>query len=142
MPKLRVFRSYADAFESVARNAHWLLFIALPLLALHAYLVMLVNPLIRVAFVNSYLKPADALSQGGYHIRLVHGMGIEPGPGYSFPAALTVAVLVLEAIALIAFVALAQRRLLGQTSNAANGFYWFSRLLAVTGLVVMARQSG
>lgn len=137
MPRLRLFRAYADALGAVVRNAHWLLLIAFPLFVLHAYVVMLTNPLIRVAFVNSFLKPADALASGGYEIRFLGGNWIEPGPGYSFPPGLTVVVLVLEAIALIAFVASAQRRLLGETRNPGLQFSWLSRLLASAGLVVV-----
>lgn len=117
MQALSVKRIYAEAIQAIARDFLWLLLAALPLLFLHAYVVLLTNPLMRVAFVNSYLKPANALARGGYEIQMLEGFQIVPGPGYSFPVILSALVIVAEFLVFTLFAMIAICRFLKVSSG-------------------------
>jgi hypothetical protein len=112
MPHLSPLRTCLDALRLITCHARPLLLGALPLLALHSYLILVTTPLMRVAFVNSFLKPDDALQRGGYEVRMLAPNLIVPGPGYDFPKGLTQLVYGAEVIALTVFLFWACRRLL------------------------------
>jgi hypothetical protein len=110
MRRLPILRTYGAAWIAVARNAHWLLLCALPFLISQGYVMLLTEPFMRVAFVNSFLKPIAGPSQHGFDVEFGGPKYIIPGPGYDFSTATTLAFCAFGLVALTVFAIATHRR--------------------------------
>jgi hypothetical protein len=137
MQKLPIFLTLGKALFSLLRNLPFFLVASIPFFVFHSYMVLLNAPLMRVAFVNSFLRPMGFNNGKSFEIQMLSADLVVPGPGFDFSATLTVALVLFELVVGCILAIIIQRRVLKQLGYPLEGFVASTRFFVYLGLTVL-----
>jgi hypothetical protein len=139
--KLQIMSTFKLSIFSILKNLPVFLFASIPIFVLHTYFVIEAFPLIRVPFVNSFLRARNASGDydtlKGFEIQAIGPGNIIAGPGYEFNPFLSLGLSIAELGLVCIFAIYFHRVVLKQTGHELADTAWFSIMWRYFGFVLL-----